>query len=490
MVNVQHRPIRWRRLDPSLALTPLAIALGALSTTAYGLLAIAVLAGIIALVAAAIWFNRDPVGAFIGMWIFEVLQASLAAAFGYHTSAGATVRQSSDVLTALILALAVWRALDRAPRLRLLRYVAPGCLLLGFGMLSAVVNHVSTSIMLQGMWLGMKFWTLLAVAVLLPWRPRDGERVYRALMLTGAVVALLGLVDYFGHGAVATLLHTNTPEASIGNYRANAVQSILSFPGEFSLFMSIMAAVAAARYMSQRRHSDMWLFLLFALSILLSLRLKGVLSLGAIILVVALCKQRNRRSNFIPAVSLGLLLAVLALTFEGNVISQQIANYAPGNKTTARADLYRVGVAIADDNFPLGVGFGRYASDTSRTHYSTVYDEYHLNGIYGLERSYPNYIDDTSWPSIMGETGYAGLLVYIFGLVVLVLALYRRFRASANGRDWLPLAGLCAIAVMIVDSLGAPTFFEWRAVTAVALLLGPALATTRARHLAIEPPPK
>jgi hypothetical protein len=468
----------WQQLGPFLALIPLTIALGAISTTAYGLLVIAVLAGIIALAAATIWFNRDPIGAFIGMWIFEVLQAPLAAAVGYHTSAGATVRLSSDVLTVLILALAVWRALDRAPRRRLLRYVAPGCLLLGFGMLSAVVNHVSTSIMLQGMWLGMKFWTLLAVAVLLPWRPRDGERVYRALMLTGAVVALLGLVDYFGHGAVATLLHTNTPEASIGNYRANAVQSILSFPGEFSLFMSIMAAVAAARYMSQRRPGDVWLFLLFALSILLSLRLKGVLSLGAMMLVIAFCKQRHRRSNLVPAISLGLLLAVLAFSFDGSVIAQQIASYAPGHKTTARADLYRVGFVIANHDFPLGVGFGRYASDTSRTHYSPVYAKYDLNNVYGLERAYPNYIDDTTWPSIMGEAGYAGLLGYIFGLVVLAVALYRRFRVSANRLDWLPLAGLCTIAVMIVDSLGDPTFFEWRAVTAVALLLGPALALT------------
>jgi hypothetical protein len=473
--------VRWRRLGIAAALCTLTTTLGALSTTHYGLLAIATVAGIGTLAAIGIWFGRDPIGLFIAIWIFEVIQAPLSASVGYASSAGATIRQSSDVLTVLILVLAMWRAFDRSLQLRLLRYALPGIVVMLFGLLSAVVSQASTDVAIQGMWLGLKFWTLLAVAVLLPWSTRDAERVYRALMVTGAVVAGLGLVDYVGHGVVARFLHTSSAETSIGSYRAGAVQSILAFPGEFSLFMSIMAAVACARYISNRQRSEIWLFLLFTLSVFLSLRLKGVLSVGAIILVVGLCKRRGGRSNFMPAVLLGLILAVLAFSLEGDVISRQVATYSSGDGTTARADLYRVGVAIADDHFPLGVGFGRYASDTSRKPYSTVYDEYGLGGVYGLDRAYPNFTDDTTWPSVMGETGYAGLLSYTIGLLVLIASLFSRFRRCARELQWLPLAGLCTIAVMIVDSLGDPTFFEWRAVTAAALIVGPALVATRVR---------
>jgi hypothetical protein len=455
-----------------------AVAVGAASTTSQGVEVVGLLVLLAMLVGAVVWFGRDPAGVFIGIWLIEVAQAPLSAAVGYESSTGVAVRQSSDVMVVLILGLAIWRSLSREKQTNLLRVVIPGCLLLLFGLLSAFANHASASVSIEGMWLGIKFWTLIAVAVLLPWKARDPDRIYRALMWSGLVVAVFGLVEYFGHGIVASALHTNSPQASIGSYRANAVQSILSFPGEFSLFMSLMVAVSAARYMSRRRLVDLSLFLLFTISVFLSLRLKGVLSVGAVIIVVALCRGRANRSNFVPAVLLGILLGIFAFSFEGAVISRQVESYS-NSGTTARGDLYRVGTEIANEDFPLGVGFGRFASDTSRTHYSTVYDEYGLSGVYGLERSYPNYIDDTTWPSVMGETGYAGLLAYALGLLLLVVMLYRRLKLANRELAWLPLAGLCVIAVMLVDSLGDPTFFEWRAVTLAALIIGPALVVNR-----------
>jgi hypothetical protein len=471
----------WPKIGGIGILVLVAAGVGAASTTTQGIEAVGLLSLLAMVIGAVIWFGRDPTGVFIGIWLIEVAQAPLSAAVGYESSAGVAVRQSSDVMIALILGLAIWRSLSRERQTSLLRVVIPGCLLLLIGLLSAFANHASASVSIQGMWLGIKFWTLIAVAVLLPWQARDPDRIYRALMVSGLIVAFLGLVEYFGHGIVATALHTNLPQASIGSYRANAVQSILSFPGEFSLFMSLMVAVSAARYMSRRRLVDLALFLLFTISVFLSLRLKGVLSIGAVIIVVALCRGRANRSNFVPAVLLGVLLGIFAFSFEGTVISRQVEIYSPNSGTTARGDLYRVGAEIADDDFPLGVGFGRFASDTSRTHYSNVYDEYGLSGIYGLERSYPNYIDDTTWPSVMGETGYAGFLAYVLGLLLLIVMLYRRLKLANRELAWLPLAGLCVIAVMLVDSLGDPTFFEWRAVTLAALIIGPALVIDRLR---------
>ncbi len=469
----------WPKISGVVILVLVAIGVGAASTTSQGVEVVGLLVLLAMLVGAIVWFGRDPVGVFIGIWLIEVAQAPLSAIVGYDSSAGAAVRQSSDVMVVLILGLAIWRSLSRDRQTSLLRVVVPGCLLLSFGLLSAFANHASVSVSIQGMWLGIKFWTLIAIAALLPWQARDPDRIYRALMWSGLVVAFFGLVEYFGHGIVASTLHTNSPQASIGSYRANAVQSILSFPGEFSLFMSLMVAVSAARYMSRRRLVDLSLFLLFTISVFLSLRLKGVLSVGAVIVVVALCRGRANRSNIVPAVLLGILLGIFAFSFEGTIISRQVESYSSNSGTTARGDLYRVGAEIANDDFPLGVGFGRFASDTSRTHYSTVYDDYGLSGIYGLERSYPNYIDDTTWPSVMGETGYVGFLAYILGLLLLVVMLYRRLKLANHELAWLPLAGLCVIAVMLVDSLGDPTFFEWRAVTLAALVIGPALVLNR-----------
>jgi hypothetical protein len=44
---------------------------------------------------------------------------------------------------------------------------------------------------------------------------------------------------------------------------------------------------------------------------------------------------------------------------------------------------------------------------------------------------------------------------------------------------WIPLAALCALAVIVIDSLGASTLFDWIPATTFALILGPALIATR-----------
>jgi hypothetical protein len=177
------------------------------------------------------------------------------------------------------------------------------------------------------------------------------------------------------------------------------------------------------------------------------------------------------------------------------VISENLEQYTSSD-TTARAQLYTQGANIASDNVPLGVGFGRYASYPSRTNYSPVYDEYGLSSVYGLTRDEPVYIDDTSWPSVIGETGYAGLLAYVIGVVLLVAALLRSLRQAEPALRWVPLAALCALAVILVDSIASPSLFDWVPALTLALILGPALrapdlpsrrAATRDHALQQEP---
>jgi hypothetical protein len=166
---------------------------------------------------------------------------------------------------------------------------------------------------------------------------------------------------------------------------------------------------------------------------------------------------------------------------EGNVISSQTSRFTT-TATSARARLYAVGGQIATDNFPLGAGFGRFASYPSRLHYSPVYEQYGLSSVWGLSRVFPSFIDDTSWPSVIGETGYAGLAAYAFGLVILLLTIVRRLRTVEREMKWVPLAAICTLGVIVIDSLGDPTLFAWVPTISFALILGPAVIGTRPTH--------
>jgi hypothetical protein len=182
----------------------------------------------------------------------------------------------------------------------------------------------------------------------------------------------------------------------------------------------------------------------------------------------------------------GGLLFICALSVEGNVISQQVSTYT--SKISPRALLYKTGERIANDNFPLGVGLGRFGSYPSRIYYSPVYDQYELSNVYGLSRSYPDFIDDTSWPSVMGEAGYAGLLIYALGVIFVLMGIVRRLRTAPPDMQWISLAALCMMVVILVTSIAQGVLFDWLAITSLVLVLGPALVGTDNVERSTRPP--
>jgi len=457
----------------------LALALGGAITTSNGVLIAGAVAGLSLCATATVVYVRDPVLALIWLWLFEVFNAPISAAVGYYSSAGQAVRQGDELLVLLLVVLTVWRVARNDIWPTSLRFVLPGVGVAVFGAMGAVIHDVPLTVSVTGIWLGLKLWIMIGVTLVLPWKTSDMARVYRVLTQVGLIVAALGFLDYFTHSAISNALHTSIYKSGAAEaIRAEAVHSIFPHPGEYSLFMSLLFALTFTRFAVKRRKSDLILALLFACSILLSLRLKGFLSLVAVAAIVSLAQGASNNRGAVTVFLVGALLLVGAFSLEGSVITKQISTYT-SPETTVRAQLYTVGERIAVDDFPLGAGFGRFASYPSRLFYSPVYYQYGLSAVYGLSQRFPNYIDDTSWPSVIGETGYGGFAIYLVGLMLLVAAVIRRLRASASATRWMPLAVVCAMAVLLVDSLGDPTLFDWLAVTTFAMILGPVMSLNR-----------
>jgi hypothetical protein len=455
------------------------LGVGAVAATSYGILLVAVIVALAVCAAGMALYARDPVLALIWLWLFEVVNAPISAAVGYSSAAGGAVRQSDEVLVLLFVCLTALRTIRVKTQMPPLRFILPGIGVALFGVLGAIFHNVPLTVGVIGAWLGLKFWLMIGLTMLLPWQPRDIERVYSILTKVGIFVAIFGLVDYLMHGAVSRALHTSVPIPGSDAGREEAVHSIFAHPGEYSLFMSLLFALAFTRLAIQRRKADLMLALLFAGSVMLSLRLKGFLSLAAVALIVALVQAALNNRGAVTMLLVGSLLVIGVYSVEGNVITRQVTHYTSSSETSARGLLYSTGERIAKDNFPLGVGFGRFASYPSRVYYSPVYVQYELNNYYGLSRTFPDFIDDTSWPSVIGETGYGGLVCYLVGILLLILAVIKSLREATGEMRFMPLAALCAIAVLLVDSLGDPTLFDWLATTTFAMILGPALIASR-----------
>ncbi len=460
----------------------LAIPLGIIAATGARTWLFAVLAAVALAMATARWFRRDPVMVLAALWAFQIVRTPLAAATQSVPLAGPLVDQLTDICLLVILATLAWDVLRAASPRRDLRWFAPAFGLAACGLAGSLIQYAPLEPTAVGLWLGTKLWLLVGVSVAVAWRADDADRVVRVIVPFGAVAAGLGLLDAASGGAVADTLNSNLRVTPFGSYRSDAAQSLYAHPNEFSLAMSLLVAIWLARIATkaQVRARDLALLVVFVAAAIVSLRLKAALSITAVFAIVAAVRLAGGRRHALTVLASGAVSVMLMLAFMGDIIERQLQTYAAGSTSSARSQLYAAGGQIAGDRFPFGVGFGRFGSAPSREQYSEVYDEYGLSRTLGLSRQFPRFITDTSWPSVMGETGIAGLLVFVAGFVALLATGVATLRRARGPDEFAPLALIGVVVVVVVDSTGNPTLFSWNAITPLALIAGAVLAQRRA----------
>lgn len=121
---------------------------------------------------------------------------------------------------------------------------------------------------------------------------------------------------------------------------------------------------------------------------------------------------------------------------------------------SARAQLLVKGFQIANDHFPLGAGFGTYGSFYSTVNYSSLYYRYGLNTVYGLSEQFGNFICDSFWPMIMGQSGYLGMAFYIGAIIKLV----RKITELKYTNLCYYVSGLSAVLYLLIDSAASTAF--------------------------------
>ena len=120
---------------------------------------------------------------------------------------------------------------------------------------------------------------------------------------------------------------------------------------------------------------------------------------------------------------------------------------------SARSVLTQTAIRIMGDCFPIGTGFGTYASAVAAEQYSQVYVNYGFLHLFELRQG-SAYLSDTFWPIILGQTGFAGTVCYLASLVLLLRRLLkvRPFGRGAYG------AVLFVVIYLLISSTSEPTF--------------------------------
>lgn len=97
--------------------------------------------------------------------------------------------------------------------------------------------------------------------------------------------------------------------------------------------------------------------------------------------------------------------------------------------SAARPALYIVGIFLARDYFPIGSGFGTFASFLSGEYYSNVYYEYGISTVMGMRPESYSFIGDVFWPYIYGQLGVLGLILFV---MIVVCFFVKHLRKVAN----------------------------------------------------------
>lgn len=227
---------------------------------------------------------------------------------------------------------------------------------------------------------------------------------------------------------------------------------IFTHPTFFISSYVMIAAVLIAESLDKNR-----LFLLLdCLLIFMAQRSKGYIFIAFLVLIVLLGEKRTTRilTMFLGSekekaklgrVILAVAMVGLMILLVGKNRIEETLNFG---LTVPRTVLHVIGVKILIDFFPLGSGFGTFASYLSGRYYSNIYDRYGISNVIGMTREKYNFISDVFWPYIYGQFGVFGLLIY---LKLIIGIFFRQYRAK------LPNAARLAMVTVWIYALIAST---------------------------------
>ncbi len=436
--------------------------------------------GLIAVMGGAVLlqgFRRWPTQTTLGVFVVSIAEHA-ASGFLPGPLRGLAKTADEPLVLMLVIGTVLFLVPGRAVPVRRYVYVPVAFILFG-GWVSDLLNLVPVVTSVVGTWQFLKFWALLFVTIHLPWGRREVAALVRVFTLVTVVVMAFAVLNLVAESLFRRLVPVSA--ASEVRFGSTGLQSVFTHPGHFGAFATFMAVFFLARFIHSGHRRDLAIAVWCLGLGFLSFRFKVILGfVGALATLGVAAPQR-----FFRRVGAGILLLLLAVSLGGGIVTdlatEQIDRYLlDDDDTTIREALYVTGGEIARDNFPFGEGFGRFGTGAATQFNSPVYDEYGIGGRRGLSQEVPGVRHDTTWPTVIGETGYLGFVAYFGGVIAIWLRLlHQARRASDPDARWLSLATLAVLSNVLLESLARPSFFQAFTTLSLALLIGASLVVGR-----------
>ena len=347
-------------------------------------------------------------------------------------------------------------------------------LLVIFSLIGLISSFINSDIILRDLlisnFLSIKFLIIVIALMNIPFQSITIKYMKNSLIFYSNIVMIFAVFNFLFPVAYKKIFPFITLR-----YRFNlpAVCSLFTHPGTYGWFMLLVSIYFYSLYLIQKEKKYLMKFVITAIFALLSFRVKVILGLVVVLGYSLYLEQRKnaRNLNAKKIMILTIIIISILFVFKDLLIDTYIRYFTTQYGESARQSLTINSFNVLIDYFPLGVGFGKFASFYARKNYSEYYYQYNMEKIYGLEPHNPVFATDTYWPSIIGETGLIGTIIFVSIFIIL----YRSLMKKINKKSLNNAYNLFAMFVFIqslVESTSEPIFNNAPQFILIAFIIG------------------
>lgn len=157
------------------------------------------------------------------------------------------------------------------------------------------------------------------------------------------------------------------------------------------------------------------------------------------LLLVALLYFDKIKLNIKTLIYSSLALAVIILSAWSKIDYYFIQGAFESEDAFARPFLYIVGYQIMFDYFPFGSGLASFATYFSGQYYSSIYEKYGIENVYGITEDSPDFIADTFYPSLAQYGVFGSILFFMFWLTIVVKSVKAYTKIAYEHRSYIAI---------------------------------------------------
>lgn len=169
--------------------------------------------------------------------------------------------------------------------------------------------------------------------------------------------------------------------------------------------------------------------------------------------------------NLKSGIMLGVVLVVMFLIVWSDIEFYFLRGY---DEQAARALLYMHMPEVLNDYIPFGSGFATYANAASATWYSSLYERYGLDSVWGFVEGDARFISDTYYP-VLAQFGYVGIALFIAFLVYIFKQINRTYGQTHDIKRY--KTSMIVMAMILIESTSGSTFINEQGVLLVTILV-------------------